>query len=165
MPSPYYHAAPSKPLPERLMGHWQCWTPCSVNQRFPATELAPCPPRITLAGILQASKRSDTQRRHVADLDPCRERLIKSLAATPKQPRHFCGKRAKNKRKLKFPVPVDRPAKLVEEGKRLLSLRPYDQFIFLHPYSAYFMLSITSFFSCLTRKRRCVSAFWLRPHV
>ena len=129
MPSPYYHAAPSKPLPERLMGHWQCWTPCSVNQRFPATKLAPCPPRITLAGILQASKRSDALRRHVADLDPCRERLIKSFPVPPKQSRHFFGKHAKNKRKLQFPVPSDRPTKLVEEGKLLFSFRLSIQFL------------------------------------
>ena len=146
MSSPYNKAAPSSNLPARRTGHWQCWTPGSVTQRFTVHELAPCPPRITLAGLFQASKRSPVPRRHGDNLDPCRERLIKNLAVTPKQPRHFCGKRAKNKRKLHFPVPVDRPPKLVEEGKQLLLFRPYVQFLSFTSVSRIFTLSPTPIF-------------------
>ena len=117
MPPPYYKSAPSSSLPERVTTTTQCWVPSAPRRQFKCHELVPCPPRITLAGILQERKRAPVPIRHCEKIDQNREHLVNSLASISKQPRHFCGKRAKNKRKLQFPVPVGRPAKLIEEGK------------------------------------------------
>ena len=118
MSPPYYHEAQSSSLPARIAANWKCWAPCSATKWFAPHELVPCPPRITLAGLLQERKRHPVPPRHSDKVHRDRENLVASLQEPPKQSRHFSGKRARNKRRLQFPVPANRPANIVKEGKR-----------------------------------------------
>lgn len=122
LPRPYYKDAPSAPLPSRVVKNWKCWTPPSVATRFSPSTLVPCPPRITLAGILHECKRPAAYRHHADKVDPVREAVVAGMPTVPKRLRHFQGKRARNKRKLNFPVPKNRPSDVVERGKSPLSL-------------------------------------------
>ena len=114
---PYYKDAPSVPLPSRVSSSWNCWTPRSVTSKYSPSAGVPCPPRITLAGILRDQKSPNASRRHADRVVPSREAVVATLPPVPKRPRHFQGKRARNKRPLHFPVPANRPYEVVQHGK------------------------------------------------
>ena len=129
----YFKDSTAPSLPARASAQYKCWAPVPSHHLWPKHGNVPCPPRITLAGVLESQAKNHAQRSRTSLAPFKNPRLTKKHIATiPAQPipaHRQEGPRAQNKRPLQFP----RPAHQCPKKVRVEQQGTYDRFGFGAP--------------------------------
>ena len=113
----YFDTSTSYKLPSRSKSHWQCWSPAPQVSYLRSAKMLPCPPRITYGGVLQQRKAEQATTPAALAMRARKRKIIAAMPPLKRSAHHYTGVQQRNKRQLRFPVPLTQKKSSVREGK------------------------------------------------